>query len=243
MMRARMVTAHAFGAAAIAACAPGADAGGGIAVTLRFDLDGDPLTARDVNLGDLGDGRTASWTVWGSFTGFPPGSYFGGFVGRFAPSREGVGHAASLTNLMAGAGAPALADGAAVEGVNIFNSALLGTDDPGNPLAIFAFDLVIDPEAEVGPLAYWAEGEASVFWDPFWDFQDPPGFAVVSDRLVIPAPGSWTAVVGVIAATRRRRAGRPVAAERRTHACARHSSSRQPAGSRSRGRPAPPARS
>jgi hypothetical protein len=46
----------------------------------------------------------------------------------------------NLVNLMAGAGTTANANGASIENINIFNSALLGTDDASNPIAIFSFD-------------------------------------------------------------------------------------------------------
>lgn len=180
-------------------------------VTLHFDLDGDPFAARDVSLSTL-DGGVASWTVWASFTGFPPGTYFQGFFGRFTPDAASagadVGSVANLTNLMGSAGAPPTPNGASVEDVNIFNSALLGTDDISNPIAIFAFELVGARAAGDGSVAYSAEGDAYLPWDPFFDYQHPPSgeFSIISDRLVVPGSGVATALLaGVVWSPRGRR--------------------------------------
>jgi hypothetical protein len=44
--------------------------------------------------------------------------------------------------MMSGEGTPQAANGASVEAVNIFNAALLGTNDPANPIDIFSFEVV-----------------------------------------------------------------------------------------------------
>lgn len=166
-------------------------------VTLHFDIDGDPLGGSDV----VAD--SASWTVYASFTGFADANaYFGGFVGSFDATGDGA--ASNLQNLMAGEGTPAAANGASVESVNIFNSALLQTNDNSNPIAIFSFDT----SGTTSELSYGATGLASVFPDG-GIFSLPTEFTsvnIISDRLVIPAPGA-AAVLGLggLVATRRRR--------------------------------------
>jgi hypothetical protein len=166
-------------------------------VTLHFDIDGDPLGGQDV----VAD--SASWTVYASFTGYSdPAAYFGGFVGSFDASGDGA--ASNLQNLMAGEGTAATANGASIETINIFHSALLQTNDPANPIAIFSFDT----SGTTSELSYSASGLASVFADGGL-FSLPDEFTsvnIISDRLVIPAPGA-AAVLGLggLVATRRRR--------------------------------------
>ena len=164
-------------------------------VTLHFDIDGDPLTGSDV------DGSSASWTVFASFTGFPDAdAYFGGFVGDWNANGDGV--ASNLVNLMAGEGTTAAANGASIGNLNIFNNALLGTDDNSNPLAIFSFDT----SGTTSELSYSAEGVANMFADGnIFGTPLDTQFVVISDRLV-PAPGA-AAVLGLggLVAARRRR--------------------------------------
>ncbi len=167
-------------------------------VTLHFDIDGDPLGGSDV----VAD--SATWTVYASFTGYTdPSAYFGGFVGSFLGSGDGA--AADLTNLMGQQGVAATANGADVT-VNIFNSALFQTNNPANPLAIFSFTT----SGTTSELSYGADGTASVFPSSsifaLPDEYEGVAVNIISDRLVIPAPGA-AAVLGLggLVATRRRR--------------------------------------
>ncbi len=167
-------------------------------VTLHFDIDGDPLAGNDV----VSASGEASWTVYATFSGFDASAYFGGFVGSW--DAAGDGSASGLMNLMAGAGTTATANGASIENLNIFNSALLGTDDASNPIAIFSFNT----SGTGAELSYSANGVTSVFPDG-GIFTLPTEFTsvnIVSDRLVVPAPGA-AAVLGLggLVATRRRR--------------------------------------
>ena len=167
-------------------------------VTLHFDVDGDPLTGNDVLAAD----GNASWTVFASFTGFPAAdAYFGGFVGDW--NATGDGSAANLVNLMAGEGTAAAANGASITNINIFNNALLGTDDTSNPLAIFSFNT----SGTTAERSYDAAGVASMFADGnIFGTPIETQFSVISDRLVVPAPGA-AAVLGLggLVAARRRR--------------------------------------
>ena len=165
-------------------------------VTLHFDADGDGLAGSVVAASD------ASWTVYATFTGFPAAdAYFGGWVGSFDATGDGA--ASNLVNLMGGAGTAAAASGADINNINIFNSALLGTDDQSNPLAIFSFDTA----GTATELSYDASGIASMFADSgIFGTPIETQYSVVSDRLVVPAPGA-AAVLGLggLVATRRRR--------------------------------------
>ena len=187
--------------AGIAAASPAAS---GAAVTLHFELDGDPLSTTDAVYTDT----PVTWTVYASFTGYAdPGAYFGGFVGSFVPvvsTGNGVlGSVGNLTSLMQGSGTAASGDGVRVDNVNVFHSALLQTNDPSNPIAIFSFDLTVDgvsgavdPDAPIR-LTYAAEGLASVFPDA-GIFSLPDEYTeinVISDRLFVPSTG----VAGVVA--------------------------------------------
>jgi len=195
-------------------------AAAGVSVTLHFELDNDPLTGPAIV---SYQGEPVRWTVYASFSGYGSAdAYFGGFVGSFDPvvTSGGSGDAtvngsvSNLSSLMAGEGTPAQGNGASVESVNIFHSALLGTDNPSNPLAIFAFDLSvssvsgsIDPDAPPR-LTYTADGIASVFANSSI-FLLPDEFteiAVLSDVLAIPAPGVALSagVIGVGMLRRRR---------------------------------------
>jgi len=167
-------------------------------VTLHFDIDGDASTASDV----VAD--SATWTVWASFTGYPDATaYFGGWNGDWTSTGDGA--ASNFVNLMAGTGVLGAPNGADLEGVNIFNSALLQTNDPANPLAIFTFDT----SGTTSELSYTgAAGVASVFPDGNL-FGLPDEFTsvtIISDRLVVPAPGAAALLgLGGLVATRRRR--------------------------------------
>lgn len=203
-----------LGALALAGLASAASAA---AVTLHFELDGDPLSTADVVYTE----DPVTWTVYASFTGYPdPGAYFGGFVGSFVPvvsTDNGVlGSVSNLTSLMQGSGTAASGDGVRVDNVNVFHSALLQTNDPSNPIAIFSFDLTVDgvtgavdPDAPIA-LTYAPDGLASVFPDA-GIFSLPDEYTeinVISDRLFVPSPGV-AGVVGPVglALARRRRTG------------------------------------
>lgn len=167
-------------------------------MTLHFDLDGDPFTSRLVT-----PDVSHVWTVYASFTGFDePGAYFGGFVGEWVGNGNGV--VSDLVNLMGGEGTAAEANGASISSLNIFNSALLGTNVSGNPLPIFSFTSSLTSDS----LEYDAFGIASVFPDD-GVFTLPVQFTdvhVISDLLWVPAPASAAVfgLGGVLAARRRR---------------------------------------
>ena len=170
-------------------------------VTLHFDLDSNPGDAAVV---EAGVGDVLSWTVWASFTGFDNGAYFGGFVGAFNANNPGAAAVSNIAVLLAGSATTPMANGGNVENINMFNSALLGTDDASNPIAIFSFN-TSGTDAE---LSYSANGVTSVFPDG-GIFTLPTEFTsvnIISDRLVVPAPGA-AAVLGLggLVATRRRR--------------------------------------
>jgi len=179
----------------------------GQSVTLHFDLDGDPFTVSDTIY--AGDANT--WTVYASFTGYDdPSAYFGGFVGRFDPSAAGIGAVSNLTNLMANAGVEPVADGGGVTAINIFHSVLLGTDDPSNPLPIFAFEFTPSEDALDGDgetLSYTASGLASVFAsnaillldDQYTDLN------LISDRVFIPGQAAIAVLLGGMGLAHRRR--------------------------------------
>ncbi len=165
-------------------------------VTLYFRAD-----ASDPSIGD-----TLQWTVAAEFTGYSdPTAYFGGFVGSFVASDNSLGTASNFQNLLSGEGTPQAANGASVEGVNIFNAALLGTDDQANPIDIFTFDVSWNA---FGFLSYDAIGLTTVFpndgvltlGDEFTNFN------VVSDRVGFPTPGAGMGIAlgGLMVARRRR---------------------------------------
>lgn len=165
-------------------------------VTLYFRAD-----VSDPSIGD-----TLQWTVAAEFTGYSdPSAYFGGFVGSFVASDNSLGTASNFQNLLSGEGTPQAANGASVEGVNIFNAALLGTDVQANPIDIFTFDISWDA---VGFLSYDAIGLTTVFpndgvltlGDEFTNFN------VVSDRVGFPTPGAGMGIaLGALMVARRRR--------------------------------------
>ena len=156
--------------------------------------------ASEVNVGD-----TINWTVSASFTGLSGTGYFGGFVGSFLANDASLGNAGNFSNLMAGEGTPAAGAGADVNDINVFNSALLGTDDAS--IGDF-FTFSVETTAE-GVLEYSAAGVATLFnsdfiFDPAIELTQ---FAVNSDRVaIVPAPGAAALLgLGGLVATRRRR--------------------------------------
>ena len=180
---------------AIAGLAAGASAQG---VTLTFSAD-----ASEVTVGD-----TITWTVAASFTGFADASaYYGGFVGAFNASDNGLGTAGAFMNMMAGEGTPQAANGASVEAVNIFNAALLGSNDPANPIDIFSFEVVA---GAAGSLSYTANGVNTVFPDDgIFTLGEEFAGQTSSDAVTInpiPAPGAVALLgLGGLVAARRRR--------------------------------------
>jgi hypothetical protein len=146
-------------------------------VTLHFDAD------RAV----AGPGETVHWVVSASFTGYPdPTAYFGGFVGDFPASDPSLGDGMNYVSFMTGNATTPTFDGASIEGINFFNSALLGSDDPSNPIDVFEFDVRIT--ALSGTLSSDAEGVVSVFPSDFiFALPDEyPGMdVIVSDTVII----------------------------------------------------------
>ena len=149
---------------------------------------------------------TLTWTVSAQFTGYPsPTAYFGGFAGSFHATDSSLGTVGNFQNLLSGEGTTPVADGADVDHVNIFNAALLGTDDPTNPIDIFTFDFNF---SAVGSLSYDAAGVVTVFADDgiFTLGDEYTDFDVVSDHVWFPAPGSAVAMgLGGLLVGRRRR--------------------------------------
>jgi hypothetical protein len=191
----------------------------GQSVTLHFDVDGDPLTSVDPSV--VYNGTPVTWTVFASYTGYAAAStYFGGFVGSFSvdPGSGGssIGSVGNFVNLMGGAGTTPTANGTTIENINIFNNALLGTDDPSNPIAIFTFDLTIDDVSGGDPdlpfsVRYTADGVAQMFPDGniFTLFDEFEEFGVISDTLFVPGGGAG-AVLGfgaLVSHGQRRRIG------------------------------------
>jgi len=182
-------------AIAIAAVAGLAAAASAQSVKLTFSA-----TASEINVGD-----TVSWTVSATFTGFAdPSAYFGGFNGDFLASDNTLGTAGNFVNNMGFQGFPATANGADVN-LNVFNSALLGTDDQS--LGIF-FEFDVTAEA-VGALSYTESGITSMFADDDI-FTQPTEFLDVptnSDIVsIVPAPGAVALLgLGGLVAGRRRR--------------------------------------
>jgi MYXO-CTERM domain-containing protein len=164
-------------------------------VALNFSAD-----ASSVNVGD-----TINWTVSASYSGLSDSGYFGGFVGSFVASDAGLGTAGNFANLMAGEGVPATGSGADVNDLNVFNSALLQTNDSSIG-DFFTFSVVATAE---GDLSYGAAGVATLFdsdfiFAPAIEFSS---FGVTSDSVaIVPAPGAAALLgLGGLVATRRRR--------------------------------------
>lgn len=181
-------------AIAIAAVAGLAAAASAQSVKLTFTA-----TASEINVGD-----TVSWSVSATFTGFSTTAYFGGFNGDFLASDNSLGTAGNFNNLMAFQGFPATANGADVN-VNIFNSALLGSDDQSLG-TFFTFDVTAEAE---GGLSYTESGITSMFADDDI-FTQPTEFLDVptnSDIVnIVPAPGAVALLgLGGLVAGRRRR--------------------------------------
>ncbi len=157
-------------------------------------------SASEINVGD-----TVTWTVSVDFTGLAATGYFGGFVGSFLASDAALGTAGNFASAMAGQGTAPAAAGADVNSINVFNSALLGTDDQSLG-AFFTFDVVAEAE---GALSYGAAGVATLFASDFI-FASPiefTSFQVNSDSVsIVPAPGAAALLgLGGLVATRRRR--------------------------------------
>lgn len=171
-------------------------------VTLTFSAN-----ATTVNVGD-----TISWTVSASFTGFAnPTAYYGGFAGpdfpfgQFIASDNGLGTSGNFSNLMTHQGVPAASNGASVVNINIFNAALLGSNDPANPIDIFTFDVVT---SSMGVLSYIGDGVHTVFPDSgiFTLGVEVPGSSISDSVNIVPAPGALALLgLGGLAAARRRR--------------------------------------
>ena len=179
---------------AIAAVAGLAVAASAQSVKLTF-----AATASEINVGD-----TVSWSVEASFTGLSATGYFGGFNGDMLASDNSLGTAGNFNNLMGFEGVPASANGADVN-VNIFNSALLGSDDQSLGV-FFTFDVVAEAE---GALSYSTAGIATLFnsdfiFDPAIEFNV---FPVNTDTVnIVPAPGALALLgLGGLVAGRRRR--------------------------------------
>lgn len=182
-----------FAILAVAGIAASATAQG---VTLHFSAD-----ATSVNVGD-----TISWTVSASFTGYADATaYYGGHTGSFDANDAGLGTSGNFANLMSFEGVPATSAGASVGTINIFNSALLGTNDAANPIDIFTFDVVAGAQ---GVLSYGATGISTVFADDgIFTLGDEYTAAVNSGSVnIVPAPGAFALLgLGGLAAARRRR--------------------------------------
>lgn len=175
----------------------------GTSATLHFDLNGDPGTA-DTVVAAVGD--TLSWSVYGSFDGYPDSTaYFGGFVGDFLANNPSAGQASNVEVLMPGNATTPTTNGANIEGINMFASALLGNDDPANPLMVMTFDT----EVMTGEgFNYSTDGTTSVFPDDDI-FSLPDEFesaSVITDSVIIPAPGALAVLgLGGLGLARRRR--------------------------------------
>lgn len=179
---------------AVAGLAAAASAQG---VTLTFSAD-----ASEVMVGD-----TISWSVSASFTGFSsPTAYYGGYTGTFDASDAGLGTSGAFMNMMSGTGTAATANGASVGTINIFNSALLGSDNNANPYEIFTFEVVA---GATGVLSYSAGGVNTVFPDDgIFSLGQEFAATVASDsvNIVVPAPGAAALLgLGGLVAARRRR--------------------------------------
>ncbi|USN98157.1 MAG: hypothetical protein H6810_08170 [Phycisphaeraceae bacterium] len=158
-------------------------------------------SATTVNVGD-----TVHWTCTVSFTGYGAGAYFGGFVGNFDATDAAFGTASNFVSHMAGNATTPVAAGASVNTINIFNSALLGSDDPSNPYLVMEWDVTADGGA--ASLSYGATGT----WSQFPNdgiFSLPDTYTapdITSDTVLVPAPGVLAlAGLGGLTAARRRR--------------------------------------
>lgn len=178
--------------AAVAGLAAAASAQG---VKMYFTAD-----ASEINVGD-----TVGWTVSVTFTGLSATGYFGGFTGSFLASDNALGTASNMTTMMAGEAILPSANGADINDINTFNSALLGSDDQSIG-DFYTYDVTASAE---GVLSYSASGLATLFNSDFI-FDTPiefTSFAVNSDSVnIVPAPGAAALLgLGGLVATRRRR--------------------------------------
>lgn len=179
----------------IAAIAGLAAAASAQSVSLSFSAD-----ASSVNVGDV-----VNWTVSASFSGFGSTAYYGGYVGSFDASDAGLGTAGNFMSGLAGEGTAPSANGASVDTLNFFNSALLGTDDPANPIEIFSFSVTT---GAAGNLSYAAGGVNTIFPDDgIFTLGEEYTAQVSSDSVsIVPAPGALALLgLGGLAAARRRR--------------------------------------
>jgi hypothetical protein len=188
-----------FVALTVAAAGSLAPAGG---VTLHFDADRESVVS----------GETVRWTVSASFTGYPdPTAYLGGFLGDLLANDPALGEAANPTGLLSvdtGANEPS---GASIIGVAVNNLALLGTDDPANPIPVFAFDTLVT-SLTGGELEFGASGRLAVHQDN-GDFTEPDYYfdvAVTSDRVAIDGPGEPTIRLSARPSETEATAGEPV---------------------------------
>jgi hypothetical protein len=158
-------------------------------LTIRFEADATRLN----NPFD-----TVHWTMTADFTGFhDPTAYFGGFVGELWETQNGDTLISNLEINMAGQGTTPVVGPGSISSINVFNSALLGSDDPTRPFPILEFDAVARSFEGSAYMAFDAIGVASVFQNndiftlpALFDPADNP-FVVISDSvLLIPAPGS-----------------------------------------------------
>jgi hypothetical protein len=113
---------------------------------------------------DALEGEVIHWTVSASFTGYPdPGAYFGGFLGDFDASAPSAGFSMNPVGLMGTDSGTNNTSGASVRNVSVNSLALLGSDDPSNPIPIFAFDVVARNPASDAVLSYTADGRSTVY--------------------------------------------------------------------------------
>ena len=155
-------------------------------------------SASEINVGD-----TVTFTAVASFTGLSGTGYYGGFVGSFLANAD-LGTAGNLQNLMSGEGTAAVANGANIDNMNVFNSALLGSDDQSIG-AFFSFDVTATAEGE---LSYDAQGVSSLFASDFiFESAIELNASVISDTVrIVPAPGAAALLgLGGLVAVRRRR--------------------------------------
>ena len=170
-------------------------------LTIRFEADATRLD----NPYD-----TVHWTMIAEFTGFhDPTAYFGGFIGDVFDTENGDTLISSLEINMAGQGTTPVIIPGAITSLNVFNAALLGSDDPTSPFTILEFDAVAQGLTSAY-MEFDAIGAASVFQNndiftlpTLFDPDDDP-FAVISDRvLLIPGPASLGALGAGLFAARR----------------------------------------
>lgn len=180
-------------------------------VTVGFGLVSSAASAQSVSVHFEADrdfaspGEIITWTAFASFTDFGPTAYVGGFAGDvFVDLGDAI--MVSYENLMAGEATTPMLGDRRIENINIFNAALLGTDDASNPLAMFRFETEMQNRFF---LSMEAEGFVSMFEtdDIFTPPVEFPEFAVTSDIVNLPTPGAAMVVLagfGIGTARRRR---------------------------------------